>query len=90
MSWGALWMKHLRLGDPAALPQLFTAWLGVVQWANVVRFRRPNGLGTFAAFASGMLASFKHPIDRASRSYVAPSLIGFGSDGWDADRPAPT
>jgi glycosyltransferase involved in cell wall biosynthesis len=89
MSWGALWMKHLRLGDAAALPSLITSWLRVVHWSNVIRLQRPTGLGTFAAFAAGMLSSFQHPIDRASRSYIAPTLPGLGAVDCSADRSSP-
>jgi GT2 family glycosyltransferase len=81
MSWGAVWMKHLRMGDSAVLPSLVSAWFGVVRWHNLLRLRRPNGLGSFAAFAGGMLASFRYPIDRASRVYMSSAPTGKQLEG---------
>ena len=87
MSWGAGWMKHLRLGDPAVVPSLFASWFGVVTWRNLVRLRRPNGLRNFVAFAGGMLASFRYPIDRASRTYVGRPTSSVGAPTRDAVGP---
>jgi glycosyltransferase involved in cell wall biosynthesis len=88
-SWGAVWMKHLRLGDVAVLPSLFTSWFGVVHWTDVLRLRRPSGLGTFVAFAGGMVASFRHPIERSSRNYLAETSDDQSSRSREAREPAP-
>ena len=66
---GALMIKHLRMGELAALPLLVPP-LVRVRWRNVVRLRRPNGLLSLAAFIRGACAGFGFAIDRRSRRYV--------------------
>jgi glycosyltransferase involved in cell wall biosynthesis len=68
-------VKHIRLGDPAAL-WLYMRFLGtsvLMVPLNLARGTRPTGLGFTLHFLSGSLNSFKFPIDRTSRSYFVPT-----------------
>jgi len=70
---GAIYMKHLRLGDPVVLPTFIVRGLvGMVSWRNLLRLRQPTGLGRLAAFARGARASFRFSIDADSRRYSGP------------------
>ena len=66
--------KHVRLGDTdaAAIYLRHLGVLGRVMAENVVRGRRPLGLGYTLAFLSGAVASFRYRVDRQRRLYVAP------------------
>ncbi len=67
---GAIYMKHLRLGDPVVLPTFLVRGLfGMVSWRNLLLLRQPTGLGRLAAFARGARASFQFSIDSGSRRY---------------------
>jgi glycosyltransferase involved in cell wall biosynthesis len=73
MGVGAAYMKHLRLGDLAIIPTLLIEWLRCVSWRRLLLLRSQSGLRRFLAYAHGMRASFRYPIDRASHTYRAPS-----------------
>ena len=67
----ALW-KHVRLRDPAAVGVYFS-FVGESLRAicrNIIRDKRPQGLGFLLAFLSGSLNSYKFHIDPKSRQYV--------------------
>jgi glycosyltransferase involved in cell wall biosynthesis len=64
--------KHVRLGDPVAR-SVYAGFLGTTirrVSTNLVRGRRPLGLGYLGAFLGGSLQSFKYGVDRNSRQYV--------------------
>jgi glycosyltransferase involved in cell wall biosynthesis len=69
---GAALFKHIRVGDIAAL----RVYLGFVAanarraCANLVRLKRPDGLGFLLFFLAGALASYKYRVDRSSRQYM--------------------
>jgi glycosyltransferase involved in cell wall biosynthesis len=69
---GAALFKHIRVGDTAAL----RVYLGFVAanarrvFADLVRGKRPNGLGFLLFFLAGALASYKYRVDRSSRQYM--------------------
>jgi GT2 family glycosyltransferase len=67
---GAAFMKHLRLGDLAAVPTLVIEWIRCISWKNLLLFRRHSGVARFLWFARGMYLSFSYAIDRTSRTYV--------------------
>jgi glycosyltransferase involved in cell wall biosynthesis len=71
---GAALFKHVRLGDlDAAL--LYLRHLGVMLpliAGNLLRGRRPTGIGYTLAFLSGAVASFRFRIDRKRRLYMPP------------------
>jgi glycosyltransferase involved in cell wall biosynthesis len=74
---GAIYMKHLRLGDPVVLPTFIVRGLfGMVTWRNLLLLRQPTGLGRLAAFARGARMSFRFPIDAGSRRYRGSRLEG--------------
>jgi len=65
-------MKHVRLGDAGAI-RLYLRWLGWlvrVVASNLVRGRRPLGVGFALSFLAGARASFRFRIDRVRRLYV--------------------
>jgi len=68
--------KHVRLGDGRAAV-LYLRHLGVmarVVLSNLVRGRRPTGMGYVLALLGGARASFRFGVDRDRRLYVsAPS-----------------
>jgi glycosyltransferase involved in cell wall biosynthesis len=66
---GAAFMKELRLGDLAVLPTLLIVWFRCINVWRLLTLRRANGVGNFMAYARGMLASIRYPIDRATRTY---------------------
>lgn len=71
MSCGATCMKHLRLWDVAMVPTLLFLWFRrTINWSNLVRLRRPNGIALFLEFGRGMYLSFRFSIDRRTRTYV--------------------
>jgi GT2 family glycosyltransferase len=71
---GALYMKHLRLGDIAVVPAILNVWIfGCISWKRLLLLRKRNGLGRFAYFGSGLIVSFRYAIDRRRRVYLATS-----------------
>lgn len=69
---GAAFWKHVRLGDMVALG-VYLDFVGVSVRAvcvNLVRERRPQGLGFLLAFLSGSLESYKFRVDPKLRQYV--------------------
>jgi GT2 family glycosyltransferase len=67
----AMYVKHVRCGDGTAL-RLLASDLGhhVAKVArNVPRRRRPTGLGGLAFYLRGIGASWRWPVDQASRVY---------------------
>jgi glycosyltransferase involved in cell wall biosynthesis len=64
--------KHIRVGDSAALRVYlrFIAANARRVGANLVRGKRPNGLGYLLFFLAGALASYKYRVDRSSRQYM--------------------
>jgi len=90
MSEGVICMKFLRMGDPTILPTLLVHLLGrTVNWRNVIRLQRPTGFGRSLAFVRGMLASFRYPIDRASRIYIPRRRTSAVSRGRWPKAPSP-
>ena len=71
-SQGALVMKHIRRGDPAAVFCLVLIWLRTISWRRLVLLRPASGVRSFVAFGRGAATSFRYPIDRRSRTYIAP------------------
>jgi glycosyltransferase involved in cell wall biosynthesis len=69
---GAALFKHIRMGDIAALKLYlrFVAANARRACANLVRGKRPDGLGFLLFFLAGALASYKFRIDRNSRRYM--------------------
>ena len=69
---GAALFKHIRVGDPAALRVYFHFVAASVQrvCGNLVRAKRPDGLGFLLFFLAGTLASYKYRVDRSSRQYM--------------------
>jgi GT2 family glycosyltransferase len=68
---GALCMKHLRLGDPAAiLPVLLLGPYLRLRWSNIIRLRRPTGMYTLAAFMSGAVAGLHYRVNRGPRTFT--------------------
>jgi glycosyltransferase involved in cell wall biosynthesis len=76
---GAAYMKHLRLGDLAIAPTLLIEWMRCIQWRRLLALQSHNGIRRFFAYARGMSVSFHYPIDRATRTYRAPSANGITS-----------
>ncbi|MGD0371996.1 MAG: glycosyltransferase [Candidatus Dormibacteria bacterium] len=73
---GAMCMKHLRLGDPAAaLPMLVSGPYLRLRWGNILRLRRPTGAYILAEFVRGGMVSLRYPVDRDSRTF-APRPTG--------------
>jgi glycosyltransferase involved in cell wall biosynthesis len=71
MSCGATCMKHLRLWDMAIVPTLIFLWFRrTINWSNLIRLRRPNGIALFYEFGRGMYLSFRFSIDGRTRTYV--------------------
>ena len=68
---GAYCGKHLRCGDPAILPSCLILWFGRLHPWNIVRLRRPMGVGTFLAFGRGLAMGFRYPVNRKLRTYMA-------------------
>ncbi|HVW30877.1 MAG TPA: glycosyltransferase family A protein [Polyangiaceae bacterium] len=69
---GAAFYKHVRMGDLDALG-VYLGFLGANVRrvaANVVRGKRPDGLGYLLSFLSGSVASYKFRVDRHQRLYV--------------------
>lgn len=69
---GAAFYKHVRIGDLDALG-VYLGFLGANVRrvaANVVRGKRPDGLGYLLSFLSGSVASYKFRVDRHQRLYV--------------------
>ncbi len=66
---GALYMKHLRLGDAAVLPTFIYEWLRCISWPRLLTLRPRTGLGRFAGFTLGCVISFQYDIDRRWRVY---------------------
>jgi glycosyltransferase involved in cell wall biosynthesis len=71
---GAVYMKHLRLGDPAVIPSMLLRPLAWVNWRNVARLRRPNGLYMVVSFIFGARASFAYRVDRSFCKYRPTKL----------------
>jgi glycosyltransferase involved in cell wall biosynthesis len=67
---GAYCSKHLRCGDPAILPSFLVLWFGRLHPWNILRLRRPMGVGTFLAFARGFTMGFRYPVNRRLRTYM--------------------
>ncbi|HLZ22623.1 MAG TPA: glycosyltransferase family A protein [Ktedonobacterales bacterium] len=64
--------KHVRLGDPAAI-RVYLEFLWSTMYrvgVNVVRGKRPIGLGYLLAFMSGSARSYRFRVDRRLRQYV--------------------
>jgi len=71
MSCGATCMKHLRLWDVAMVPTLLFLWFRrTINWSQLIRLRRPNGIALFFEFGRGMFLSFRFSIDAKSKTYV--------------------
>jgi hypothetical protein len=68
---GALCMKHLRLGDPAAIVTVLL--LGPylrLRWRNIIRLRGPTGVHNLGAFICGAAAGLRYRVRRGSRTFV--------------------
>jgi len=70
LSMGAVYMKHLRLGDVAVLPTLVYEWWTSISWRRLLLFRPRTGVGRFLWYLRGLHASFRYDIDRRWRVYV--------------------
>lgn len=70
---GATYMKHLRLGDVAALPTFLIEGLRCISWRRVLLARGRIGLRRFLGYGKGSLLSFRYPIDRKRRAYIPPA-----------------
>ncbi len=66
---GALYMKHLRMGDAAVLPTLLCEWMRCISWVRLLTLRSHTGIGRFCGFTWGFIVSFQYTIDRAQRVY---------------------
>jgi glycosyltransferase involved in cell wall biosynthesis len=67
-------VKHVRMGDPVAI-WLYMRFLGnsaMTVPLNVLRGKRPTGLGFAYHFLSGSLSSLRYTVDRSKRLYVDP------------------
>ncbi len=69
---GATYMKHVRLGEPAAVPRFLIEWLRCITWQRLLTLRPRAGLGCFLGYGMGGVRSFRYPIDHQMRVYVAP------------------
>lgn len=69
LSVGAVSMKHLRCGDPAALYCLVMLWFRMIAWGKLLRLRPQTGVRRFVACALGQALSFRYRVDGASRRY---------------------
>jgi len=69
---GATYMKHLRLGDWAALPTFLVEGGRCITWWRLLLLQRHSGLGRFAGYWCGSVLSFRYRIDRQKRVYVLP------------------
>ncbi|MBF6591816.1 MAG: glycosyltransferase family 2 protein, partial [Ktedonobacterales bacterium] len=66
---GAAYMKHVRLGDWAALPTLIYEGIHSVNWGRALLLRTPNGLKRLLFLLLGMRSSFAYAVDRRRRVY---------------------
>jgi glycosyltransferase involved in cell wall biosynthesis len=69
---GAAFYKHVRMGDVTALG-VYMGFVGANVrrvCSNLLRGKRPEGLGYLLSFLSGSVASYKFRVDRNSRQYV--------------------
>ena len=68
---GAVFAKHIRLGDPWGR-DLFEAYLRIWGHMAVVSFVKtgwPKGIGAVSSLVSGAVSSFRFSVDRESRLY---------------------
>jgi len=72
ISLAAVYMKHLRTGDMAMLPNLRHTWWNSISWKNIFLWRKSSGLGinNFVSFTYGLLLSFRYRIDHHRRLYL--------------------
>jgi len=70
---GATYMKHLRLGDVAAIPNFLIEWLRCISWRRLLLLQRRTGLGRFLGYGRGAIISFRYAIDRQRRVYISAS-----------------
>jgi GT2 family glycosyltransferase len=68
---GACYMKHLRLGDLAALPTLLHHMQRSVVWGRLLTLRRRSGGLFMLACLRGMWLSWKYAIAPRARLYLA-------------------
>jgi len=66
---GAVYMKHLRMGDVAVLPTFVYELVSCISWTRLLTLQPRNGLGRFAGFLTGCLVSFRYQVDRRCRVY---------------------
>lgn len=66
---GATYMKHVRLGDLAALPALVAESVRAVNWGRLIRLQRANGLGYVLAYLRAIKDSLPYRIDHDRRIY---------------------
>ena len=71
---GAAYMKHLRLGDLAAVPTFVIEWLRCISWGRLLTLRPRSGLMRFASYGLGAMLSFRYAIDRRTRMYRVPHM----------------
>jgi glycosyltransferase involved in cell wall biosynthesis len=69
---GATYMKHVRLGDPAAVPTFLIEWVLCISWGRLLTLQRHTGLGCFLNYAAGAILSFRYSIDPRTRAYRIP------------------
>jgi GT2 family glycosyltransferase len=70
---GAFLDKHTRLGDPIARRRELAGLTAPLRQAaaNVVRLRRPSGLGVARSFLAGVLTARRHyRVDPVTKLYV--------------------
>jgi GT2 family glycosyltransferase len=66
---GALYMKHLRLGDAAVIPTILYEGARCISWTRLVMLRPRTGLRRFGSYGLGLVVSFRYSIDRQRRVY---------------------
>lgn len=67
----ATYMKHIRLGDPSAVPVFLIEWLRCISWSRLLTLRRYVGLWRFLSYGMGAMLSFRYRIDPRTRAYIA-------------------
>jgi glycosyltransferase involved in cell wall biosynthesis len=82
---GATYMKHVRLGDPAAVLTFLIEWLRCISWGRLLTLRPHVGLRRFFGYGMGVILSFRYPIDPRTRVYIAPS-VGQPAEASQADQ----
>ncbi len=67
---GAIFMKHIRVGDMAIVPTIMNVWLfHCISWRKLLLLRRGSGLPNLVYYGRGFRASFHYPINRLQRCY---------------------